>query len=899
MYLRKLKQRVGRYLGVALVLLGVLTPLLADTIHPAQASADSGTLHWSHVDTYTCFAPSSKDSVNAVLLYQYKGKTYTFKCYQIKDLGPIGNNGDHVLQMFLLQSANDPCQALFQVGAIGTLDRTKSYNTGTLGMFNTNSGNGCLSYPSPDPVSIDNTYDDAAKNPPIGVAYWSPIDPLDPLGVLHASFTLGSFTNAKEVFTQTGIYGNLMQLTGTAVGAGCDKDQRDFIDVGAAGQYKNYWQDTVATLTTWVPGHDESGNVCIQISGLINLVDQKTGKPASYTDAGGTDPTQSVTTEKPCIFDISNINPINWVLCAVDSLAWEAATALNNSIQGALFVDPNQAFNATVQHTFDVFRNIALIILLLVGLVMVASQAAGLELFSAYSVRKVLPKIVFAAIGLSLAWPLLQFAVTFFNDIGFWVQSIILAAAAPFPGGDNVDFGAALISYAAGGYVLVGLGTAGLVSLALTTLLSLLVAFVVLVIRQIVIFICILLAPLAIALMVLPGTANLGKLWRTSLTSALATFPVMMAFLATGDAVGRIAYFQAKSSGNAGSIYYVIAIVAKYIPYLFLGTALGMVSKTLAATQQALNARIKPIQEGQAKRRQAIQAQNLANFRAGTRFGEGRAQTIATLGTNRIGNFAGRHLGAGVGTGFGFFPGRGRAAITNNQVMTADAYSKVDPTNFGANVQDANFLAAAAGFSRRQLQDMGMYDGASYAKAQLLPRNRQVQSAALNGLAKTGQFRGSWDDLETRVNAVGANAFARSTIKSDFQNTSKGVGRIDLGEDNVYQAIAGMKPEDLSNIKSAAVSNIFTPTAGRTEAPIAEMLRTGNYVSPDGTVTPLQEGQRIMLGRVLYEASAGNRVGGNAKQAVDTAYTTLLANPAARRYLDLGRDQSIQSKTGF
>src|SRR5262249_2302943 len=153
------------------------------------------------------------------------------------------------------------------------------------------------------------------------------------------------------------------------------------------------------------------------------------------------------------------------------------------------------------------------------------------------------PRIVFAAIGLALVWPILQFAVTFFNDMGTWVQTIILSAVAPLPGGGKADLGAQLISYAAGGFILVGLGTAGLVSLALTTLVSLLVAFVTLVIRQIIIVICVLLAPLAIALMVLPGTANLGKLWRTTLLGALAMFPIVMAFLASGDAVGRIAYF--------------------------------------------------------------------------------------------------------------------------------------------------------------------------------------------------------------------------------------------------------------------------------------------------------------------------------------------------------------------
>ena len=53
------------------------------------------------------------------------------------------------------------------------------------------------------------------------------------------------------------------------------------------------------------------------------------------------------------------------------------------------------------------------------------SQALGMEILDAYTIRKILPRILVAAIGLTLSWTLMRFFVQFTDDLGFGIRNLI------------------------------------------------------------------------------------------------------------------------------------------------------------------------------------------------------------------------------------------------------------------------------------------------------------------------------------------------------------------------------------------------------------------------------------------------------------------------------------------
>ncbi len=244
-------------------------------------------------------------------------------------------------------------------------------------------------------------------------------------------------------------------------------------------------------------------------------------------------------------------NSVKWIMCPSAQGGNEFAATLDGWIADLLRYDT--ANLDKIQGTWAAFRNIALGLLVIVALIMIVSQAAGAQVLDAYTIRKAMPRLVFAVLFITLSWPVLVFTVGLFNDLGGMTQNLILA-----PIGANADniTGASILSglLTGGGLTAVGvtagvvggvtLGWAGIISLILVGALSVLILFFMLAVRWILITACIIFAPIAIIAFVLPNTEKLWKLWLTGLVGALATFPLVMAVIALGKA-GALIVLQA------------------------------------------------------------------------------------------------------------------------------------------------------------------------------------------------------------------------------------------------------------------------------------------------------------------------------------------------------------------
>jgi hypothetical protein len=296
-------------------------------------------------------------------------------------------------------------------------------------------------------------------------------------------------------------------------------------------------------------------------------------------------------------------------------------------------------------------------LILIAGLVMVISQALGMELFDAYTVKKVLPRLIIAAIGISLSWPILQFVITFFNDLGGWANDLILY---PFQSLDNNAVGSV---YLAGSVVAIAvpltigiLGPLGALSFIATIALALLVGLLVLAIRQLVILVAVLMAPLAIAAYILPGTQKMWEFWKNALLTALYMFPIIMAFIAGGKALAA----AAGSVKNSPEMH-LLAVIAYFAPYFLLPFAFKLAGGLMATVFSIANDRgrggfdrLRKFREGQGQKRMGYYGQ-----RVGDRTMQARAEAVRKLnesaskkGRGRLAGgamrFAGRQV-AGLG----------------------------------------------------------------------------------------------------------------------------------------------------------------------------------------------------------------------------------------------------------
>ncbi|MFZ1484408.1 MAG: hypothetical protein WAS36_05350 [Candidatus Saccharimonadales bacterium] len=264
--------------------------------------------------------------------------------------------------------------------------------------------------------------------------------------------------------------------------------------------------------------------------------------------------------------------PMKWLGCAIMKTAGLATEKMYTLIQNFLYTPTSMIFdNASLKSASDSLRNLAIGLILIAGLFMVIAQATGSDLVDAYTIRKLLPRIGVAIIGIALAWPLLEFAVTFINTIGLLADRILSGVV--MSGGETTDtgIGTNILSFifGAGGVGLAfKLMSTSLIPLAGTILLGMLVGLLVLAIRQLVLMVCIMLAPLAIAAYVLPGTQKMWNLWKNTLMTTLLMFPIIMFFLASGEA---FAYVLGGSDSGTMTVLAVIVFIAPYflLPFAF------------------------------------------------------------------------------------------------------------------------------------------------------------------------------------------------------------------------------------------------------------------------------------------------------------------------------------------
>lgn len=331
-------------------------------------------------------------------------------------------------------------------------------------------------------------------------------------------------------------------------------------------------------------GEDAGKNVNFSIpvyQAASSSIKQNWGDLATIADAGGVG-TANAGSSPGLTCDIS-FNPLTWLLCPAVKGMINIVGDLDDIITSQLSVgspgnseNPSQIFctssstgNArqsceSYKKAWAVVRNIALGLMVLAGLIILIAQALGMEILDAYTIRKTLPRVLIAAIGITLSWQLMQFFVTFTNALGFGVRYLIYQ---PFVGLDSATLqgGGSVATGIVGAAAITALGIFGLLSFAATAALAVFVAFLVLIVRQLLIIILIIFAPIAIVAYILPNTQNVYKIWWDSFAKALLMFPIIAAFIAAGRVFAVVS-----GVNGGGALGQLMGFAAYFMPYFLL-----------------------------------------------------------------------------------------------------------------------------------------------------------------------------------------------------------------------------------------------------------------------------------------------------------------------------------------
>lgn len=309
--------------------------------------------------------------------------------------------------------------------------------------------------------------------------------------------------------------------------------------------------------------------------------------PPSPEPEGGEDATEPV----------CSAGALGWVICPAINFISDANDAIYGAVQSMLIVQPlTLKTGESLYQVWTKFRDLANIAFVIAFLVVIFSQATSVGL-SSYGIKKMLPRIIVAAILVNLSFFICQIAVDLSNIVGTGLASFVSG----FRSGEKLDIDwlswsgviSAIIGggavYAGVSVVLAAGGIAAAMAMVLpflvTALFAVITAIAILVARQVIIILLVVLSPLAFVAFILPNTQKYFQLWQNTFTTMLVMFP-LVSLLFAGSQLAANIVLTTSASDDGISVFALIAAVSMLflplfgVPYIvkFSGGLLGRVA---------------------------------------------------------------------------------------------------------------------------------------------------------------------------------------------------------------------------------------------------------------------------------------------------------------------------------
>lgn len=335
-------------------------------------------------------------------------------------------------------------------------------------------------------------------------------------------------------------------------------------------------------------------DACQQIINQIKTSpDTKPGEGADPADASGASAGDNI----PC-----RGGPMGWVMCPLIEVMSEALQTIAGFIDGMMQFRLLSQTNSqdALRDVWQTFLNIANVFLVIAFLIIIFSQTTSAGL-SNYGIKRMLPRLVMAAILMNISFYICAFAIDMSNilgssvmglftnmtDIANWnytnSDGVVKDAFADKSGADGLGTG--FVTYLSAGIAAVVIILFFLVPVVLSALL----VFVVLVARQVILTILVIVAPLAFVAWLLPNTEQYFKKWWQLFSQMLFAYPMVMAVFGAAIFVAELiqGVNQVNSKVDAAEIGGP-GVISAIVPLVVLAIPLFVIPKLIMSTNSIM-----------------------------------------------------------------------------------------------------------------------------------------------------------------------------------------------------------------------------------------------------------------------------------------------------------------------
>lgn len=268
---------------------------------------------------------------------------------------------------------------------------------------------------------------------------------------------------------------------------------------------------------------------------------------------------------------------IGWLVCPATGKIAEAVDFLYGTLENLLVVEPIKIEDGTpIYEIWKYCRGLTNIIFIIMLLIVIYSQITGLGI-SNYGIKKALPRLIVAAILINLSFIICSLLVDASNIAGNGIRGVfssIAESATPADSASLPNISAVGIfgSVAIGGTLTVlgvdyALAT-GLLFMLVPTLVGMLVSILIglftIALRQAVVALLVMIAPLAFVANILPNTENLFQKWKNTLIQMLVFYPMFSLLFGASNLAGFAIVASADSAFGV-----LLGVIVQVLPLIF------------------------------------------------------------------------------------------------------------------------------------------------------------------------------------------------------------------------------------------------------------------------------------------------------------------------------------------
>ncbi|MDO4747286.1 MAG: hypothetical protein Q4A70_03035, partial [Candidatus Saccharibacteria bacterium] len=291
-----------------------------------------------------------------------------------------------------------------------------------------------------------------------------------------------------------------------------------------------------------------------------------------------------------------SLGAVSWLVCPSTGKIAEAVDWLYDKIENILVINPIEAKDGMpIYEIWKYCRGLTNIVFIIFLLVVIYSQITGVGI-SNYGLKKALPKLIIAAVMVNLSFLICQLGVDVSNVVGNSLRGVFTAVQdsaiasmeitpeaaesmnlaysqlyGVLAGGSVLAIGAAFISFESGAILM-------FIPIVLGAIVAVASGLITIALRQAVVALLVMIAPLAIVANILPNTEKWFKKWKDLLIQMLIFYPMFSLLFGASSLAGFAIIASAKDA-----FWLILGLAVQVFP-LFFSWSLMKMSGTVLGT---------------------------------------------------------------------------------------------------------------------------------------------------------------------------------------------------------------------------------------------------------------------------------------------------------------------------